>query len=168
MWGDGAWQEVGAYWSIRRRMTDHIRNSSREARLLQTKRRIDNPGKLLDKEGPWFDWVEAWVKTGWATMDGGNRMPLRASEIRGQQTGHTCTPWAWSVPAGLQFFWWRTHASPQPYQLLVRAQRSPVRLVTPSSIVIYPDGSHDSRKPCAVPVAGWGFTAVCLRRVGSR
>ena len=110
MWGDGAWQEAGAYRSIRRRMTDHIRNSSREARLLQTKRRIDNPGKLLDKEGPWFDWVEAWVKTGWATMDGGNCMPLRASEIHGQQTRHACTPWAWSVSAGLQFFWWRTHA----------------------------------------------------------
>ena len=74
-WHTFAWHEHTLYADIHRRMTTHIWYSQQEAKRLQVKRRIDNPGKLLDKEGPWFDWEKAWVKSGWVTRSGVNLMP---------------------------------------------------------------------------------------------
>ena len=54
-----------------------------EAERLQRKRKIDNPGKLLEEEGPWFDWIQDWVKTGWATTKGINKMMKNITELEG-------------------------------------------------------------------------------------
>ena len=159
-WHTFAWHEHTLYADIHRRMTTHIWYSQQEAKRLQVKRRIDNPGKLLDKEGPWFDWEKAWVKSGWATRSGVNLMPSRASDVLGSSTTRTCTPWAWRVHAGLQLYWWYRGGTmrddPNPRRMMMITRN--VSLITEDSLVLYMDGSHDSRKPQAV--AGFGFSGV--------
>ena len=73
-------------------MTSRIRNSSIEAERLQIKRRIDNPGKLLEEEGPWFDWIQDWVKTGWATTKEINKMMKNITELEGILDGENKQP----------------------------------------------------------------------------
>ena len=157
-WCAFAWHEHTIYLDIRRRMSAHIRYSHQEATRLQTKRQIDNPGKRLHKDGPLFDWRKTWVATGWAARSGDNLMPDRASDVQGGGVIRTCTPWAWRVPAALQLLWWRiTEERAADPAVAPRLTRN-VRLITADSLILYPDGSHDSSLPQAV--AGFGFTGV--------
>ena len=157
-WCAFAWHEHTIYLDIRRRMSAHIRYSYQEATRLQTKRQIDNPGKRLHKDGPLFDWRKTWVATGWAARSGDNLMPDRASDVQGGGVIRTCTPWAWRVPAALQLLWWRiTEERAADPAVAPRLTRN-VRLITADSLILYPDGSHDSSLPQAV--AGFGFTGV--------
>ena len=160
-WGAGrtlAWHEHGIYREIRRRMSSHIRHTHQEASRLQVKRQIDNPGKSLHKDGPLFDWRKAWVATGWATRDGGNLMPARASDVRGSGVTHTCTPWAWHVPTALFLFWYRERQARAGDAAAALPLVRSMRLVTADSLILYPDGSHDSSRPQAL--AGFGYTGV--------
>ena len=131
------WALEDIYKDIRRRMTSHIRNSSIEAERLQIKRRIDNPGKLLEEEGPWFDWTQDWVKTGWATTKGMNKMMKNITELEGMIDGENKQP---------------TNSCN-----LCETQRSHTT-ITPSTLILYTDGSHDSGKPQAT--AGFGYVGI--------
>ena len=113
------------YKDIRRRMTSHIRNSCIEAERLQTKRRIDNPGKLLLEEGPWFDWTHEWVKAGWATTKGANKMMKNITELEGMIDGENKQPTNACNLCDIQ----RSHTT-----------------ITPNTLILYTDGSHDSGK----------------------
>ena len=86
------WSLDSIYKDIRYRMSTHMRNTRLEADRLQTKRRIDNPSKKLDKERPWFEWKDQWVKIGWCSKEGWNLMPKEASDIEGTHYTHSMTP----------------------------------------------------------------------------
>ena len=131
------WALDDIYKDIRRRMTSHIRNACIEAERLQIKRRIDNPGKPLGEEGPWFDWTHEWVKTGWATHKGSNKMMKNITELEGMIDGENKQP---------------TNACN-----LCEIQRSHTT-ITPSTLILYTDGSHDSGKPQAT--AGFGYVGI--------
>ena len=131
------WALEDIYKDIRRRMTSHIRNSCIEAERLQIKRRIDNPGKLLEEEGPWFDWIQDWVKTGWATTKGINKMMKNITELEGILDGENKQP---------------TNSCD-----LCETQRSHTT-ITPTTLILYTDGSHDSGKPQAT--AGFGYVGI--------
>ena len=57
--GRFTWNLQDIYRDIRYRMTQHIKHTHLEAKRLQTKRIIDNPGKHLEEDGPWFDWMDS-------------------------------------------------------------------------------------------------------------
>ena len=152
-----AWETHSIYMDIRRRMTTHIRHSHREADRRQIKCRIDNPGKYLEEEGPLFDWEQTWVTTGWASRTGRNLMPLRASDVNGSRVTMAYTPWAWRVHPALMIAWWRSREGRNDPSAVINMPRS-MSMITDDTLIIYPDGSHDSSKPQAV--AGFGFTGI--------
>ena len=131
------WSLDSIYKDIRYRMTTHMRNTKLEANRLQTKRRIDNPSKKLDKEGPWFEWNDQWVKTGWCDKEGWNLMPKEASDIEGTQYTHSMIP---------------------DNEELLCCKDYPDECLTQDTLIIYTDGSHDSGKPQAT--AGFGYIGV--------
>jgi hypothetical protein len=131
------WALDDIYKDIRRRMTSHIRNSCIEAERLQIKRRIDNPGKSLEDEGPWFDWTHEWVKTGWATTKGANKMMKNTTELEGIINGENKQPTNACNLCDIQ----RSHTT-----------------TTPNTLILYTDGSHDSGKPQAI--AGFGYVGI--------
>ena len=99
--------------------------------------RIDNPGKLLEEEGPWFDWTQDWVKTGWATTKGMNKMMKNITELEGIIDGENKQPTNSCSLCEIQ----RSHTT-----------------ITPSTLILYTDGSHDSGKPQAT--AGFGYVGI--------